>query len=211
LGSETFLSILIMGILRIIKDYEESQLKLRGVKYEGLDWCELGNQDFDGQPAKDIYESEGVSHTSIDLNGLDGALSLDLSQPIDLKKKFDVITNYGTTEHCCDQYECFKNIHIFCKKGGIMIHGVPLVGNWRKHGRYYYSEKFFRELASACKYEVQDFQVLNKDYYQKPRNLVLVVFVKRQANSFISKEKFQSIQGLFDSGDISKTQNYTQQ
>lgn len=198
-----------MGILRVIKNYEEDQLHELNINYKGLNWLELGNQDFEGKPAKVVYQEQGVIHTSIDLNGSDEALPLDLSQPISLKKKFDVITNYGTSEHVNDQYECFKNIHNLSKKGGVIIHGVPLIGNWRKHGRYHYSEEFFSQLASACKYEIQSLQILDKDHYSSSKNLIIVTFVNKKGGSFISKEKFESLGGLLDSGYMKNTQNYT--
>lgn len=200
-----------MAIIKLIKSYEEEQLRLLNLEYKGLEWCELGDQLFETTPAKKIYEAQGVSHTSIDLNGRNGALPLDLSFDITetLKKKFDVITNYGTTEHVSDQYEVFRNVHNLCKVGGVMIHGVPLLKNWKSHCQYYYSVGFFEELASKCKYEIRDLQVLDRSYYLFPKNLVIATFVRKAKTPFITRKSFESIEGLYNSGNTKRTQNYT--
>lgn len=197
-------------IIQFIKDYEESILKRLGMKYEGLNWLELGDQMwYDGRVAKDIYEGLGVNHTSIDLNGRFGALPMDLSKPIPIPNEFDVITNYGTVEHVENQFECFKNIHNMCRVRGVMIHGVPLINNWPKHCRYYYTLQFFKLLAVHCSYQIMDLQILDQNYYKFPNNLVMAVFIKTKPNKFMTKKAFVGMEGIFDSGDKRKTQNYT--
>ncbi|MBC7332798.1 MAG: hypothetical protein H5T91_10320 [Synergistetes bacterium] len=99
-----------MGISKSIWEYERSVLDLLGLEYEGLKWCELGNQRTDeGKVAKNIYLSRGVQHISIDINGRDGALPIDLDKPVPFifLNQFDVITNYGTIEHVNNQYSVF--------------------------------------------------------------------------------------------------------
>lgn len=45
-----------MGISKTIWEYEKGILDLLGLKYEGLKWCELGNQRTDeGKVAKKTY------------------------------------------------------------------------------------------------------------------------------------------------------------
>ena len=51
---------------------------------------------------KQYFESLGVIHYSIDKNGKDGAIPLNLSKPITDNfwlNKFDIGTNFGTLEH----------------------------------------------------------------------------------------------------------------
>lgn len=198
-------------IINVFKEYEERVISKLGLKYNGLDWCELGNQGYSGRVAKDMYKAKGVRHTSIDINGLDGALKLDLDKdiPSNLHGKFDVITNYGTTEHVNNQYSVFKNIHNMGKVGCVMFHGVPLVGNWPKHCRYYYSEKFFEEFAKACAYTIIEIKVFNKDFYRAPKNLVACVARKESDTTFMSPKKFASIPGLKDTKNLAKTGNYS--
>jgi len=198
-----------MAIVECMKIYEESILTRLGLDYKGLNWGELGNQDYNGTPAKKIYIGLGVIHTSIDLNGQHGALILDLSQPITRKFNFDVLTNYGTTEHVAEQYECFRNIHNMVKEGGVMIHGVPKNGSWPGHGRYYFEEIFFSDLAALCNYNIIEIKTWDSGFYLFPRNLIGTVFVKAEDNKFIDKECFDSIKGILDSGNKTNTQNYT--
>ncbi len=89
----------------------------------GLKICELRNQVSGWEmqiSIKRIMQWLGATHTSIDLNGRDRALRLDLSQPLpaDLLGRFDLVTNAGTTEHIVtgddfrDQWQVFKSIHM---------------------------------------------------------------------------------------------------
>jgi len=127
----------------------------------GLSMLEYGDQMVranGNQPAKLYFQSLGVNHVSIDLNGLFGALPMDLSKPLgdDFHDKFDIVTNSGTTEHIQidGQYECFKNAHLCCRIGGLMIHVVPKCGQFIKsHGYVYYSKGFFNYLASVNGYK----------------------------------------------------------
>jgi len=198
-------------ITDIFKNYEESVLNRLGLSYTGLNICELGNQSYMSKPAKIMYEKKGSKHTSIDINGRGGALPFDLDKPLPgtLSNKFDLITNYGTTEHVNKQYSVFKNIHFLGKTGCIVIHGVPLAGNWKKHCRYYYSTKFFSNLAIACSYSVVDLYLMDKDFFKHPKNLVVCVLKKEKDNFFIKEKSFNSLTGLHDSKDVTRTGDYS--
>ena len=198
-----------MAIVKKFKDLEMEVLSKLNIPYAGLQWCELGNQDQDGKPAKYIYEAAGVNHTSIDLNGRDGALALDLGNvlPSELHNKFDVITNYGTIEHVNDQYGCYANVHRIAKVGCIMIHGAPFINNWDNHCRYHYETNFFSQLAALCKYDVIRIEVLNKEFFTAPRSLVYSVFRKRADSVFIGADVFNKIP-IRDSKDMRFVQNY---
>jgi hypothetical protein len=201
-----------MGIEKPIIDYEKQVLQSLGLKYKGLKWCELGNQRInDNEIAKRFYQSLGVEHISIDLNGEDEALPIDLDKPMPfiLLNQFDVITNYGTIEHVNNQYQVFTNVHDMCKKGGLVNHIFPPRGHWPGHCRYYYSEDFVRGLAKACDYHIAGFMILDKDEYIAPKNLIAVSFIKKENNSFISREIFEHINGITDSGDMNSTGDYT--
>ena len=52
--------------------------------------------------------------------------------------KFNIVTNFGTSEHVKNQEQCFANIHNLCCAGGVMIHTVPMKNHWRGHGLYKY-------------------------------------------------------------------------
>ena len=139
-------------------------LRANGWPLAGLRMLELGNQRFRSSAlgakvaAKRVFELFGVDHMSIDLNGLDGALPLDLSRPITDPKligAFDVVTNFGTSEHVSDQLECWQNIHRFVRVGGLVISAVPHPGYPPGHCEYFYEESFFEGLAAYAGYSIE--------------------------------------------------------
>ncbi len=103
-------------------------------------------------------ETIGADVVSVDKNGKDGALRLDLQDPLPLDP-FDIIINGGTTEHVEDHMACFKNLHEICKSGGLMFHIVALEGHWPGHCLHRYTEQFFRGLARAYGYSVVDMRI----------------------------------------------------
>lgn len=108
---------------------------------------ELGNKKNPNGVYKDYFQSIGIDHTSIDWNGEDGALNLDLRQPIDLPP-FDMVTNIGTTEHVSDQRAVWRNIHNLLKVGGVLASVTPMYGDWWWHGEYYPTPAFFEQFAN---------------------------------------------------------------
>lgn len=143
-----------------------------GENTKGLTMMELGNQWISPNPViserfgKDYFTNQGFKHISIDMNGEDGAIPLDLRIPALFKKYFgkvDILTNAGTTEHVepheC-QYDCYSIIHNLVKPGGLMVHILPDVheldtnGAWAGHCTNYYSTEFFEMLSRECGYEI---------------------------------------------------------
>ena len=97
---------------------------------------EIGNQkvredvETDATTGKEFWESLGVAHTSIDINGADGAINFDLSKTVDrFQCAFDVVTDIGTSCYIQEQHVCFKNLYSFAKIGGVIIHILPAVGS----------------------------------------------------------------------------------
>ena len=146
---------------------------------KGKTMLELGNQiirndvNIHESTGKEYYTNRGCIHTSIDLNGKDSSLMIDLSKPFPNKQwsnYFDIITNSGTTEHVEPkkaQYTVFKNIHDSMKVGGISVHMVPDIkeletkGKWKNHCKNYYSAEFFQMLAIENKYEIIAMKIIN--------------------------------------------------
>lgn len=166
----------------------------------GLKMCELGNQIMKNVvgvlpllSAKDHFTSLGIEHTSIDLNGRDGALPLDLAALInepDLVGHFDVLTNFGTSEHVKDQYECFRNIHRLVRPGGVVIHVVPPDPCGDVHGLYNYPQDFFTQLCNVCEYELINIELVT---WKPIAKLIYVAYKKIYDNRFPSRAKFDSI------------------
>lgn len=154
---------------------------------EGKRMLELGNQDIlnsfwgktfapklSEKDGKQYYSRRAVEHTSIDLNGRDGALKIDLSRPFnrpEWRGHFDVVTNSGTSEHVEPheaQFTCFQNVHEVTKNSGLMIHIVPGVqelrgsGYWKYHCNNYYSTEFFRMLCRSNDYRLLEQKVMDE-------------------------------------------------
>jgi len=106
--------------------------------------------------AKQFYASLGINrYCSIDLNGHAHKFDLNLSlrKHYKFSKTFDLVTNFGTSEHCFDQSVVFRNIHNLCANGGYMLHTLPSQG-WIGHCFFRYDENFFKDVAAANSYEL---------------------------------------------------------
>jgi hypothetical protein len=189
-----------MGIHRPGLDFTFEAIDSTGLRLEALEMCELGNQEIsadgiDYKIAKQYFESLGIRHISIDLNGEDGALIFDLSKPIrnkELLGRFDVVTNFGTSEHVENQYHCFQNIHNFARKGGLCIHAIPKIGQWKDHCEYYYDPSFFKKLAELCSYSIVK-EATFSESSDPDTDLVCAALVKRENSEFIDEEAFDTL------------------
>lgn len=161
-------------VISLIQKFESDQVRM----------IELGNQHFnDGRVSKTFFKSMNVDHTSIDLNGLDESLPLNLCEDIILDQA-DIITNFGTSEHVDDQRMVFKNIHNLCKTKGYIINVVPIVGTWPNHCNYYYTNTFFDELAKINSYDILENTTLNEGRYVGSENLICCIFRKTLNSEF---------------------------
>jgi len=148
-----------------------------GENTAGLNMLELGDQIVKNpyvieKTGKDYFTNRLYKHTSVDINGLHGALIRDLTKPEQFKDwhgLYDIITNAGTSEHVEpfeSQYECFNILHDCLKIGGVAIHIVPDVyehderGAWIDHCHFYYSHLFFEVLAKVCGYELLSSEII---------------------------------------------------
>lgn len=204
-----------MGLISSLLFFQEKIIKKAGFQWEKIRICELGSQIIENRniPAKKFYleEKKVLEHISLDLNGTYGSLKVDLCRPIPkrLLNRFNLITNYGTTEHVNNQYQVFKNIHDMCRLNGIIIHTLPVENHWVNHCRYYYSQFFFMELAKLCNYKILQIEI--KNAYNPPRpkkNLIYVALFKQNNNDYILKKIFKTLK-IFDSKNITHTGNYT--
>ena len=146
-------------------------------------------------PAKLYFQSIGIDHTSIDTNGKDGALPLNLADPETSKKynNFDILTNFGTSEHVYDQYEVWRNIHNFCRLGGVTCHALPATHYWFKHGSCYawHDESFFMGLATLNDYEILELGRRGSPFFDYVK--IFCNFKKIHDKPFISREEFSKL------------------
>src|SRR5215813_4155369 len=104
--------------------------------------------------ARSFWEWLEFEYASVDIDGSPGSLPLDLnfdSVPLSARKRFALVTNFGTTEHAANQLNAFKIIHDFTAPGGIMFHTVPAQGYFN-HGLVNYNPKWFWMLARSNHY-----------------------------------------------------------
>jgi Methyltransferase domain len=105
--------------------------------------------------AREFYEALGYEYACIDVDGSPHALQLDLNYeqvPAEQRGRYDLVTNFGTTEHVINQLNAFTVIHDLTAPGGLMIHELPAQG-LIDHGLLAYNPKFFRTIAAYNGYE----------------------------------------------------------
>lgn len=186
--------------------------KLERIVFSGLRIAELGNQlvreSILGKgheiPAKRIFEMLGATHVSFDTNGKDGTLPLDLSKPLpeEHRGQYDLVTNFGTTEHVEEsQYWAWRNIHELAAEGAVVLHTLPEVGAWPGHGKYHYKIRRVSNLARACR---SDVLIARRFEYQedwgKCRLKHTLLYALRQSLCpFVDEQTFQRI--MFPEGE----------
>lgn len=92
------------------------------------------------------------SYEAIDLGGVDERVhKFDLNQPVPLTQQYDIVCNFGTSEHVFNVYQVFKTIHERTKPGGLIFHGMPFQG-WIDHGFFNFQPTFMFDLSEANGY-----------------------------------------------------------
>lgn len=105
--------------------------------------------------SRSYYEALGYEYVAIDIDGSPNSVPLDLNYddvPRELLGRFNLVTNFGTTEHVSNQLNAFKIIHDLAATGAVMLHEVPAQG-LINHGLFSYNPKFFQKLAESNAYE----------------------------------------------------------
>jgi SAM-dependent methyltransferase len=107
------------------------------------------------------YVSEVFAETTIRYQALDifeapATRILDLNfehLPRALTGRFDLVLNFGTTEHLFGQYNAFRVMHDALKVGGYFYHQVPTTG-FLNQGYFTYHPRVFGDLAAANGYRI---------------------------------------------------------
>lgn len=110
----------------------------------------------DAPRAERFWRWLGFSYASIDIDGSPGSIPLDLNfdnVPASEREKYNLVTNFGTTEHVANQLNAFEVVHDLTAPDGVMIHHVPAQGMFN-HGLVNYNPKFFWMLARSNGYRV---------------------------------------------------------
>src|SRR5262245_17073385 len=125
--------------------------------------------------ARLIWTWLGFEYAAIDIDGSPESIPLDLNfddVPRKLRGRFQLVTNFGTTEHVANQLQAFKIIHDLAAPGSLMIHNLPTQG-YMNHGLVNYNLKFFWMLARSNGYKwiYSDFTLSNEPC-RLPDNIV---------------------------------------
>jgi hypothetical protein len=144
----------------------------------GEEWGHYGPPYF-----KEIFPD--LNLVSFDMTGEFDSIQLNLSEdlPSEYAQKFDIVTNFGTTEHVQNQYVCWKNAFRMLVEGGIMINEIPKKGHWEGHCKFYFDE-------SAVASMQRDFEILEMQdiFYEDAGNLLYFVLRKKHNGEFITSE-----------------------
>ena len=70
-----------------------------------------------------------------------------------LVERFDLVMNFGTTEHVFNQLRAFQTIHTLTKVNGVCYHDLPMAG-YLNHALYRYDPLFFSTVLPVNRYSV---------------------------------------------------------
>ncbi len=109
-----------------------------------------------GAFAGELFEKAGFRYNAVDIADGYRTTIVDLNHdpaPKPFIGGFDLVLNFGTTEHLLNQYNAFKVIHDATKVGGYIVHSLPCVG-YSNHGYFTYTPRCMFDLAGYSSYEV---------------------------------------------------------
>jgi hypothetical protein len=162
-------SVIELGSKDVQDNIFELKLLLRQIKqnfcieelFEYMDNSRLSNRY--------LWNKFGIAeYDCIDLDGAYNCYRFDLNNILQIEYKFsnkyDIVTNFGTTEHVFNQHVVFENIHNLCNANGIMIHALPISG-YIGHSLFVYQVDFFYLLAKANGYDILGIWLAESDAY----------------------------------------------
>ena len=112
-----------------------------------------------------LFKECGFSYTSFDIVDAPFCHRFDLNTdavPQSMVGAFDLVLNFGTSEHVMNQFNAFKVMHDFAKPGGL-IYGLLLQNGYDGHGLVRYTSRFVDLLAKANGYEI-----VRQTYHDNP-------------------------------------------
>lgn len=107
----------------------------------------------------ELFEKAGMKYDAIDIADGYRTTILDLnhqSAPPHFVGAFDLVLNFGTTEHLLNQYNAFKVIHDATRMGGYIVNALPCIG-FLDHGYITYTPRCMFDLAGYNNYELIGF------------------------------------------------------
>lgn len=127
----------------------------------------------DGGFMSELLEKCGMDYVALDIFQAPKTTIFDLNfeEPgEELRGQFDLVTNFGTTEHILNQLQALKTMHEVTKPGGLMYHDLPL-GGFLQHGYFCYTPVLFEHIAKANNYTVVFQGYAKGNYVQATRTM----------------------------------------
>lgn len=135
--------------IRFLRFFQERGAKVSLTETEAGD---TANGGYLGSLLKGV----GFQYTAFDIFEAPDTRLMDLNihfVPADLRSKFDLVTNYGTTEHVLNQMLAMRSIHELARAGGLIHHDLPM-GGYFLHCYFTYNPGVFHDLATANGYRL---------------------------------------------------------
>jgi SAM-dependent methyltransferase len=110
----------------------------------------------DGSFIGELLIMAGFRYTALDIFKAPNTILYDLNLHApgpNLQNRFDLVMNFGTTEHVFNQLNAFRTIHQLTKVNGVMYHDLPMAG-YLNHCFFHYDQLFFKSLAPVNKYKI---------------------------------------------------------
>ena len=165
---------------------------------EGKTILELGNKgNENGVYRTDYLEAGAKSYNCVDINGHDGAIAIDLRsesaaaqiQEATGIESFDIITNFGMSEHIPVQRTFYKCVHELSKVGTQVVHWTPAARKFKGHGyqgSIWHAEKSF--FSSLTHWNNYSFEKELSIYDKRVLNCRIVV---DKTQEFVWKEEWK--------------------
>lgn len=132
-----------------------ARVSTRADSREILAWHGL-NQAFDGvYDARETFAQIGFTLDVVDVAAARGdEIILDLNSPLpaDFRRRYDLVLDTGTCEHCFHIGQAAMNLAKLVRKGGYIIQALPL--NSFNHGFYNVNPTWFHDFYPANGFEI---------------------------------------------------------
>jgi hypothetical protein len=103
----------------------------------------------------DLLLLAGFQYKALDIFHATNTILFDLNIHApgpDLIERFDLVMNFGTTEHVFNQLRAFQTIHTLTRVNGICYHDLPM-GGYLNHALFRYDPLFFSTVLPANEYK----------------------------------------------------------
>ena len=102
---------------------------------------------------KAFYKLFGITdYSCVDYLDERADLNLNLNDPIEIDRTYDVVVDFGTSEHLFNIGQSFQNAYNLLRPGGLVLYHLPVMGQIH-HGFYNIHLVLYRSLVAAGLYE----------------------------------------------------------